>query len=66
MARLVGQAEQMMRSNLLPVLLCAPEIRRHVRTLTERVVPHMRVLSVAEVPNNVPLKSFGTVNVAAT
>jgi flagellar biosynthesis protein FlhA len=65
MARLVGQAEQMMRSNLLPVLLCAPEIRRHVRTLTERVVPHMRVLSVAEVPNNVPLKSFGTVNVAA-
>jgi len=46
MARVVGHAEQMMKKNLLPVLLCAPEIRRHVRSLTERVVPHMRVLAV--------------------
>ncbi len=65
MARLVGQAEQMMKHNLLPVVLCAPEIRRHVRTLTERVMPHMRVLAVTEVPNSVALKSFGTVQVAA-
>ena len=65
MARVVGQAEQMMKKNLLPVLLCAPEIRRHVRSLTERVVPHMRVLAVNEVPHNISLRSFGTVNVAA-
>jgi len=63
MSRLVGYTEQMMKSNLLPVLLCAPEIRRHVRTLTERVVPHMRVLAVTEVPNSISLKAFGTVNV---
>lgn len=64
MSRMVAQAEHMMKSNLLPVLLCAPEIRRHVRTLAERVAPHMRVLAVTEVPNSVPLKAFGTVSVA--
>jgi len=63
-ARVVGHSEQMMKRNLLPVLLCAPEIRRHVRGLTERALPHMRVLALTEIPNNVPLKSFGTVSVA--
>ncbi len=65
LARTVGQAEQMMKKNLLPVLLCAPEIRRQVRGLTERAVPHMRVLAITEIPNNVPLKSFGSVSVPA-
>jgi flagellar biosynthesis protein FlhA len=63
LSRIVGQAEQMMRSNLLPVLLCAPDLRRHVRSLTERAVPHMRVLAVTEVPNTVPLKAFGSVTI---
>jgi flagellar biosynthesis protein FlhA len=59
--RLVHQAERMMKSNLLPVLLCSPELRRHIRALSERVVPHLRVLSMAEIPQNVELKSWGTV-----
>ncbi|WP_140637091.1 flagellar biosynthesis protein FlhA [Methylibium rhizosphaerae] len=59
--RLASHAEQMMRANLLPVLLCAPELRRHLRLLIERAVPHMRVLALTEVPNSVPLQSFGTV-----
>ena len=63
LGRIVGQAEQMMRSNLLPVLLCAPDLRRHVRSLTERAVPHMRVLSVTEVPSSIALKAFGSVSV---
>jgi flagellar biosynthesis protein FlhA len=64
LARTVSHAEQMMKKGLLPVLLCAPELRRHVRALTERAVPHMRVLGITEIPNNVPLRSFGTVAVA--
>ena len=60
-ARLVQQAERMMKSNLLPVLLCSPELRRHVRALSERVVPHLRVLSMAEVPQTIELKAWGTV-----
>ena len=59
--RLVHQAERMMKSNLLPVLLCSPELRRHVRALSERVVPHLRVLSMAEIPHTVELKCWGVV-----
>jgi flagellar biosynthesis protein FlhA len=61
--RLIQQGERMMKSNLLPVLLCAPELRRHVRGMSERVMPHLRVLSMAEVPSNVELKSFGTISI---
>jgi len=61
MKRLVQQAERMMKSNLLPVLLCAPELRRHVRSLSERVMPHLRVLSMSEVPHTIELKSFSVV-----
>lgn len=64
--RMVQQAEQMMKKNLLPVLLCSPDLRRHVRTLSERAIPHLRVLSMAEIPNNIELKSFGVVAAAST
>jgi flagellar biosynthesis protein FlhA len=60
-ARLVHQAERMMKGNLLPVLLCSPELRRHIRALSERVVPHLRVLSMSEIPQSIELKSWGTV-----
>lgn len=59
--RLVQHAERMMKSNLLPVLLCSPELRRHVRSLSERVMPHLRVLAMTEVPHTIELKSFGIV-----
>jgi flagellar biosynthesis protein FlhA len=50
-----------MKNSLVPVLLCAPELRRHVRALTERLMPHLRVLAITEVPNTVNLKGFGSV-----
>ena len=62
LARLAAQAERMVKNNLLPILLCSPELRRHVRGLSERIIPHMRVLSMAEVPNTVSLKAYGTVS----
>ena len=62
-SKLVREAERMMKSNLLPILLCAPELRRHLRALSERVVPHLRVLSMAEIPQNIELKSWGVVAV---
>jgi flagellar biosynthesis protein FlhA len=58
---LMQQAERMMKNNLLPVLLCAPELRRHLRLLSERSLPHLRVLSMAEIPQTLELKSCGTV-----
>jgi flagellar biosynthesis protein FlhA len=61
LSRLAAQGERMMKGNLQPVLLCAPELRRHLRGLSERVVPHMRFISMSEVPNSVNLRSFGSV-----
>ena len=63
MSKLVQQAERMMKSNMLPVLLCSPDLRRHIRSVSERVVPHLRVLSMVEIPQSVELKAFGTVSV---
>ena len=57
----IAQAERMMKSSIVPVLLCAPELRRHVRVLTERLMPHLRVLAITEVPNHVNLKSFACI-----
>jgi flagellar biosynthesis protein FlhA len=61
--RMAAQVERMMKSNMLPVLLCAPELRRHVRQITQRVLPHLAVVALSEVPNNVNLRSFGVVTV---
>ena len=62
LSRLASQVEKMMKANLMPVLLCAPELRRHIHRLTERVMPHLAVLSMSEVPHIVRLKSFGMVS----
>ena len=44
-----------------PSCMCAPELRRHLRRITERVFPHLAVLSMAEVPTTMDLKAFGVV-----
>jgi flagellar biosynthesis protein FlhA len=61
--RLGAEIERMMSSNHAPVVLCAPNVRRYVRKLTERVLPQLSVISLAEVPNTVTLKAFGMVSV---
>lgn len=61
--KLAGQVEQMMKNNAVPVLLCAPELRRHIRSITERVLPHLAILSMAEVAPTVTLRSFGVVKI---
>jgi len=61
--RLATEVERMMANNHMPVLLCSPSLRRHVRRFTERLVPQLSVLSLAEIPGNVSLKSFGMVAV---
>lgn len=60
--RLAGQVEQMMNNNAMPVLLCAPTLRRHIRQFTERMMPHLSILSMSEIPNNISIKSYGMVS----
>jgi len=62
-ARLSDQVESMLNANLFPVLLCAPELRRHIRSFTERMLPNLSVLSMSEIPNGVQLKSYGMVTI---
>ena len=49
-------------SGAQPVLLASPSIRRHVRKLIERFVPHMAVLSHNEIPQNIKIQSLGVVS----
>jgi flagellar biosynthesis protein FlhA len=63
LARIGAQVERMIKSNVMPVLLCSPELRRHLRRLTERVLPHLAIVSMTEVPNDLSLKSFGVVTI---
>jgi flagellar biosynthesis protein FlhA len=60
--KLSQQAEKMMKNSLTPVVLCPVELRRHLRALSERAIPHLRVLSVAEIPLQFELKSFASVS----
>ncbi|MDO9005748.1 MAG: flagellar biosynthesis protein FlhA [Aquabacterium sp.] len=60
--KLAQQSERMMKNSMTPVLLCPVELRRHVRALSERAIPHLRVLSVAEVPVQFELRAFSSVS----
>lgn len=62
-AKLASQVEAMMKNNFSPVLLCAPELRRHLRAITERVLPHLAVVSMTEVPTNLRLQSYSVIKV---
>jgi len=47
-----------------PVLLTSSALRRHIRRLTERTLPHLAVLSFAELSPNVNVRTVGTVEAA--
>jgi flagellar biosynthesis protein FlhA len=44
-----------------PVVLCPAPLRRHVRRLTERALPHLVVLSYVELPPDVSVRAVATV-----
>ncbi len=61
--RLSEEVDRMNKSNMRPVLLCAPNLRRHVRRFTERLVPQLSVLSLNEISGHISLRAFGVVKV---
>lgn len=62
---LARQSEAMMARNHLPVLLCPSIVRRHLRALIQRSLPHVTVLGINEVPSTVVVKAFGTITAVA-
>lgn len=54
-------ADSMFREGRAPVLLCAAEIRRALKALTQRAIPRLSVISVNEIPSRIDLASFAVV-----
>jgi flagellar biosynthesis protein FlhA len=55
------QVEKMLGERKRPILLCSSAIRRNIKLLTQRVIPHLTVLAMNEVPVNIQVESFAVV-----
>ncbi len=58
---LAQQVERMLTERKRPVLLCSSLLRRHIKQLTQRVIPHLTVLGMNEIPVNIQIESFSIV-----
>ncbi|MBA2709682.1 MAG: FHIPEP family type III secretion protein [Tatlockia sp.] len=58
---LAQQVEKMIGERKRPILLCSSALRRQIKNLTQRVIPHLTVLAMNEVPVNIPIESFAVV-----
>lgn len=58
---LATQVEKMLAERKRPILLCSSLLRRHIKQLTQRVMPHLTVLAMNEIPISIQVESFGVV-----
>lgn len=58
---LIKQVEKMILDRKRPVLLCSALLRRHLKQLTHRILPHLTVLGMNEIPVNIQVESFGII-----
>lgn len=59
---LIVQCDAMLEQGKSAVLLCGPEVRRHLKAFTRRTLPRMSIISVNEVPSTIDLASFAVVS----
>lgn len=57
------EAERQLGNNVSPVLMCSPQLRRLLRSLLSRAVPHLAVLSVTEIGRHARVSSGGVIDV---
>ena len=62
----IGEAIPLFDGGQRPTLLAAPQIRPHVRKLTERYYPQLVVISHNEILPNIKIRSIGSVNLDAS
>ncbi len=60
--KLSSYVDKMNHSNIKPVLVTAPELRRHIYDFTNKIIPQLSVLSISEISNVVSIKSFGVIS----
>ena len=53
---LTQAVERANQKNIMPVILCSPTIRRHLRKLIERSLAHIPVISQAEIPIDIKIE----------
>jgi len=58
---LVKHCEAMMAKSHLPVLLCPAAVRRQLRLLLQRSLPHVTILGINELPATAKVRAFGMV-----
>ena len=63
-AQLNQQAIDMANVSSQTIVLCSPLIRSHLKTLVDRFIPNITVLSHNEITSNVSVKAVGTVRLA--
>ncbi|MEH3101093.1 flagellar biosynthesis protein FlhA [Sphingomonas adhaesiva] len=61
--RIAPLADRMFRDGRAPVLLCGTEIRKALRTLTQRAIPRLAVVSVGEIPERIDIRSYDVVTI---
>lgn len=57
-------AERVVSKGQQPIVLCSPVLRRHLRKVSERILPTVPVLALSEVDGMVTIKALETVSVA--
>ena len=64
---LIKQIEKLIKkfdqSQTLPVLLCSPTVRLHLKRLVERFLPQLAVLSHSEIDSKMKIKNLGMVKI---
>lgn len=58
---LAHAVEKMLSEHKRPVLLCSSLLRRHIKQLTQRVIPHLTVLALNEIPLSIQVESYAVV-----
>ncbi|MBM9602988.1 flagellar biosynthesis protein FlhA [Desulfopila inferna] len=62
----IGETSNVFQGGHMPTLLVAPQIRPHVRSLTERYYPALTIISHNEIAPDLKVKSLGTVTIDAS
>ncbi len=61
--KIQAQVKKFEKTQSIPVLLCSPNIRIHMKRLIERFIPQMAVLSHSEIDTTIPVNSIGSINI---
>ncbi len=67
--RIFGQIQRLMEkvvpTTRHPVVVCSPQVRVHLKRLTERMLPQLVILSYNEIPQQFRVQSLGMIDIPA-